>query len=160
MEESLWENYFIQLLNFLENNGRKDIREFKRSFESGSKQDRVYPYLTNIYEKCKTNMDGHFSDWFNLQSFIVKNGLKVITLKCEINKDLFEEYIKQLFSCWDKSIKYLIPEKKHKEGPPISQKKINKALKYLPAKKKEALTSLVGNLSNPENPPNSNNPTG
>lgn len=126
-----WHQHFIDLLKFMESRG-ECVREFRRSFESGSKKERVYPHLNDIYEKCRDKFDDKlFIDWFNSQSFRVKSGLKVIIIKCNTDKEIFEQYLRKLFSHWNTGIKFSLPEKIDVKPPPISKKKIEKAMKYL-----------------------------
>ena len=131
MAESNWHQHFIDLLKFLETHGNP-VREFRRSYISGSKKDRVYPRLTEIYEECKDKLDDTFIEWFNLQSFRIKSGLKIITLKCETNTELFEQYLRQLFTYWDPTIKFTLPESNQESQPSlISKKKMKKAMQHL-----------------------------
>lgn len=142
MSENRWCNYFIDLLKYLESQG-ESVHEFRRSFESGGKKDRIYPSLTQIYNKCKDKLENDdFIEWFNGQSFRVKNGLKVITIKCDKDHEIFEHYLRQLFSHWNSEIKYEVPQKEQKPSG-ISKKKVDKTLKYMKNLNPQQLKNIV-----------------
>ena len=148
-EINTWQRYFVDILNFLESQGNS-VRDFKRSYISGSKKDRVKPTLTDIYEKCKDRLDDGDSDsfvkWFNSQSFKIKSGLKIITLRCETDTGTFEQYLRQLFSYWDPKIEFVVPNNASSKpggSGPISKKSIDKAMKHLKGIDPKKLSQLA-----------------
>jgi len=162
MTEADWHQSFNDLLKFLEDNGRP-VREFRRSFMGGSKKNRIYPILTNIYNDCKDKLEKNktkedkseesdseeqkenFIDWFNSRSFQIKSGLKTITLKCDTNTELFEQYLRKLFTHWDPEIEFSVPEKK--KVPVISKKKMNKAMKRMDNMNPKQLKKTAASVS-------------
>lgn len=144
-----WHSHFIDLLKFLETQG-EPVREFRRSFESGRKQDRIYPTLNEIYEKCKDKLEENFVEEFNSQNFRVSAGLKTIVLKCNGDKELFEQYLRQLFSYWNSEIQFSVPNKASKQTPIISKKKISKAMKHLNSMSTKQLKNTAASASKSE----------
>lgn len=112
-----WINDLSDLLKSIERD-RPKVREFRRSFEAGKKQQRLYPVLENIYNECKEDPIS-----LNNKGYILTLGLKSVTLR-----DVPLDRILQLFSNWDPTL-YRAPELAN--GGPISINMMKQLLKHM-----------------------------
>jgi hypothetical protein len=148
-----WIEHFVDFLKYFESeSNKKQIHQFRRSFQGGNKKDRLFPQLEAIYEKAKD----HFNDtpeelqtWFNHQSFRLNLGLKTIVLKSTAPPNEFQRRFFQLCSKWSPEL-YQVKETVQGNGMGISRKQMRMAKRRLHQLDDQQLSSVLNNV-----PPNS-----
>lgn len=124
---TIWREDFSTLLKLFEE--QKGVREFRRSFEAGKKQNRLLPQLEQVYNSAKDILENNkegLSDWFLEQKFSFTLGLKKITLINCTDKEKLKVCLLLLFTYWDEAL-YTRPEST--KPPLISNRQIKMALK-------------------------------
>lgn len=122
-----WKGDFSAVLKLFEQ--QPGVREFRRSFEAGKKQARVYPQIEKMFEVCSPRLNGdpqEFFVWFLEQRFGFELGLKSIVLKETPDRDKLLVALLRLFSNWSPEL-YDRPEKPAK--PLISNRQMKLALR-------------------------------
>ena len=135
--EDKWKDDLVGLLKFLEKSHQNSvkIREFRRSLESCNvkKAAKILPQLLEIYNKCKDHLDMYFDSWVTEQSFILKLGLKTITLSPGKDKEGYGQYVRWVFSSFDPTLNNGNPNNiiRMKNGLPVSNKQLKMAMKKI-----------------------------